>query len=429
MPGFGFGAIGIARHRRGIAGPPAGSPLMAVGDRLVFAGDSMTYGNGDTPNAYMPWLTLLAEGRFNYPATVNKGSTNVSLPPEGGNMGVSGQNSNGYITRKANIAAACANGALILGGIENDFAGGLTAAQSIANFEEMIAACTTAKRIYITPGAPTKSVIGNAGNAAKKTTFDAYFAAHPDPRVKFLTNCWNGITLALDAINTGPHSYDAVHQNPLGAKLQAANIWSEIAADWAAGTAYADPALASGDLLGTAGLFAGTGGTANGYGQVATGWTLTNSTGAALAASVADNLIGDKRGQRLVASGTASANSRIRMRHTITNAYVTGDRVLVIGRLRVRNAAGDGPPIGLRAIGISALGGATRFLTEAYAGGQGPFAPVSQIDGIFRNFVGLATATGGSWTLDVDFQTVTGTALDIALDIADFRTFNLGTGI
>lgn len=420
---LGLGIRQGARRRVGrLPGMPAAT-AMALGDRVVTAGDSMTYGQSDVPAAYQPWLILAASGRFDYPATLNRGSTVNTVPPTGGNMGVNGQRTAQYVERKAAIASAAAGGALILGGIENDLTAGIAVATSIANLDEIIAACADAKRIYVTPVAPTKTVVGNPANQAKKASFDAYFAAHTNPRVRFLPGTWNGVTLALDGTIAGAHSFDGIHQNPLGAKVQGANMWSDMASDWPAGSAYTDPKLGTSELLGSAGDFVGTGGTANGMGQVATGWVLTNTTGAGVAASVVDGLVDGQRGQRLILSGTASANARVKLRRTIASAFVAGDRLFGFGRVRVGNTAATGPAQGLRGLGISAASTQARWLAETYAGAQGALDPAAQFSGIFRLFPAVASASGGSWTIDLDIQPQTGVPIDIAIDLAAVRAY------
>lgn len=401
-------SLGLSQQGGGGGG---GASLIPVGARTVIVGDSMTYGNGDTPNGFMQWLILESDGVFHYPETTSKGTASCL----GGNMGVSGQTSTQYLARVANITAGAGSGALIIGGIENDFAAAIPVATSISNFDAIIAA-STATKIFVTPVAPTRAII-LGGHAAKKTTFDAYFAAHSDPRVVFLDQTWAGMELCTAGDLAGAHSYDKTHQNPFGAKAQAANMWAQMAPHYATGTAYTDTNL-SGDLMGTSGQFAGTGGTAGGMGVVATSWTLTNTTGATVVASVSDNLIGDKRGQRLVLSGIATANSRIRLRRSVTHTFELGDKFIVVGRI-----VGTGVS-NIRSIGVSAYFNNSKWLVDSYAGTQGPFSDAAPFDGVFKSYAFAATAGGSSVTVDLDIQPEIGVCGG-TFDIADFMLFNL----
>lgn len=391
---------------------------LPIGTPVAIVGDSMTYGDGDgAARSYMPGLILAASGRFHYPETINKGSNNTTTtPPQGGNMGVSGQTSAQYVQRLSAITAGVGSGVMILGGIENDFAQSITVEQSIANFEQIVAAVPDAKRIYITPVAPTKTVVVN-GKGPAKAAFDAHFAAHPDPRVRFLSGTWDGITLSNPDASPGPHGYDAVHQTPLGGKLQGFNMWRDMAADWAAGTAYDDATLGA-DLLGTSGDFAG--GT-----TLATGWAITKPAGAVVTNSVFDGGLDGRRTQRTDVSGTATA-SLLRLRRSLSFTFAAGARFAGLATLRLTNGAGNGPAVGVKGFGLEVYFANARWLTASYSGTQGAFADVTPLDGIVRTFVSAPAASGGTTlTVDLAMNVLTGVPLDARLDVAGVRAFAL----
>lgn len=413
--------------RRGVAnritgGGGGGLSKLSLNTRVCVVGDSMTYQGADTVfSGYLMHLIRNASGRFYYPKTLNKG---VAATVVGGNMGISGQNTQQYVDRKANIVTGVGNGVLIIGGVENNLAAGISVADAILDIDEIITA-VGAVRIFVTPVAPTKTILYNNGptGLAYKSIFDAYYADHPDPRVFLLPNTWAGMTLALDGVNPGAHSYDAVHQNPLGHLVQALNMWGDLAEHFATGDAYA--CYPSGELMGTSGDFAGTGGTANGMGQVATSWTLTNSTGATVVAAVADGGIDGRRSQVLTISGTPSANSRVRLRRSAPHVYETGDEFVGISTLKVSNAAGNGEATGLRGFEQSVYFNQGRWFSQGYNNGSGLLEDATPFQGIVRTFPVPVSAGGSTVTVDFDIQLVTGSACDVRIEMAGARLFNI----
>ncbi len=399
-----------------------GPEPLPLNTRLCVVGDSMTFQGADTVySGYLMHLIRNASGRFYYPKTLNKG---VAATVVGGNMGISGQNTQQYVDRKANIVTGVGNGVLIIGGVENNLAAGISVVDAIADIDEIIAA-VGATRIFVTPVAPTKTIRFTNGQSGLdyKSIFDAYFTDHADPRVFLLPSTWAGMTLAIDAVTPGAHSYDAVHQNPLGHLVQASNMWGDLAPHFAAGDAYG--CYPSGEIMGTSGDFAGSGGTANGMGQVATGWTLTNSTGATISATVADGGIDGRRSQVLTISGTPTANSRVLLRRSAPHVYETGDEFVGISTLKVSNAAGNGEATGLRGFEHSVYFNQGRWLSQSYTNGSGLLEDATPFQGIVRTFPVPVAAGGTTVTVDFAIQLVTGSPCDARVEMAGARLFNI----
>ena len=207
MAGFGFG-FGSRQSPSAVpTSDQSGADLIPIGTKLYVVGDSLSYAEQDSfPSGFISWLIGEADGRFLYPATSNPGAGDGSTT-SGGNMAIKGQPPSGYAARASQIASTVGNGVLILGGIEN---GSGTAAEEWAHFNTIISECSAARKIYVTPVAPTKSTYADGG--ARKATFDGLAAA--DSRITLLSNTWNGMELATNATAGGAHSYDTPGCSP-----------------------------------------------------------------------------------------------------------------------------------------------------------------------------------------------------------------------
>lgn len=399
--GFGFGTNRRRMTSGTISAPP--SSLIALGTPVCMVGDSMSYAEGDHwPSGYITRLMLEADGAFHYPATTNMGTGDGSTT-SGGNMAIKGQNAAGYAARKATIAAAVGTGVLLIGGIQN--VGG-TVTEKWGSILEVIEACADTRAIFITPAAPTKDVVGGS---LDKPTFDglasAYAAANTSPSkpIVFLSDTWNGITLATDAVSGGPHAYDTpgVHQNPLGSALQAANMWGQMAAYWESGNAYdalADLITAGGDYIEEVSLDGSTGG-------LATSWSNVNPSGATITPTKG-TLLG-YTSQIVTVSGSATSNGLCSLRrNSIPLVFSAGESIGGAIAIKVSNAAQDGPAVGLRSLGAHSY-----FLKSGWAsssfnptGGQGYIKEeAANFSGIVRfRPPDLAQISGGGTTLNFD---------------------------
>ncbi|QJB69691.1 hypothetical protein [Parasphingorhabdus halotolerans] len=416
MAGFGFG-FGSRQSPTAVqAGNHPGADLIPAGTKLYVVGDSLSYAEQDSfPSGYITWLIGEADGRFIFPSTTNPGVGDGS-GTTGGNMAIKGQAPSGYAARAVAIANVVDDGILILGGIEN---GPGSAADEWAHFDAVISACSAARKIYITPVAPTKSTYLDGG--IRKAEFDAMAAA--DGRVTFLSNCWAGIELATSATTTGVHSYDTpgVHQTPLGAKLQAANMWAQMAPDWKTGSAYDQFEIADNFMAAESYLTGDSGGLASGY-------SLVNPSGAAISPS--KGVLRDWNSQVLEISGTAASTSICSIRNNgFAHNFVAGDIIQGVMALKISNLAGDGPPVGLRSIGgPSFYYNKVRWGSQYYASGaQGSLSPAADIDYIVRSrnpSTADVVSSGNGLNFDMPFSLVPGLA-DCRIEIARPMGFNL----
>jgi hypothetical protein len=331
-------------------------------------------------------------------------------------MAIKGQDPAGFAVRAATIASAVGSGVLIIGGIEN---GNGTGAEEWAHFDTVISACFAARKIYVTPAAPTKSTFADGG--ARKAAFDTLAAA--DSRATLLTDTWNGIELATSAITGGAHSYDTpgVHQNPLGGRLQAANMWTQMAPDWAGDSAYEQFDTADNFMAAERYLTGDIGGLASGY-------SLVNPSGATMAPS--KSALRDWTSQVIEISGSATSSGICSIRNNgFAHLYAAGDVLQGVMALKVSNLAGDGPPIGLRSIGgPSFYYNKVRWGSQYYTStGQGPFAPAAEFDYIIRSRnpgTSDVIANGNSLNFDMPFTLIPG-AIDCRIEIARPMGFNL----
>lgn len=331
-------------------------------------------------------------------------------------MAIKGQSPADFAARAATIAGAVGDGVLILGGIEN---GSGSAQEEWAHFETIISACSSARKIYVTPVAPTKSTFTDGGQ--RKAAFDMLAAS--DDRVTFLSNCWNGIELATSATTGGAHSYDipGVHQNPLGARLQAQNMWQQMASDWQIGSAYEQFQLSDNFMAAESYLTGDVGGVADGY-------SIVNPSGAVITPSKA--VLRDWTSQVLEISGTATSTGICSYRNNgFANSYAAGDILQGVMALKVSNLDEDGPPIGLRSIGgPSFYYNKVRWGSQYYAsGGQGPLSPAMEIDYIVRSrnpSTSDVVGSGSSLNFDMPFTLIPG-PVDCRIEMAKPMGFNL----
>lgn len=399
----------MARHRyrdRNRFGP---SWLMDVGQQfsillanteLMFVGDSMTYASGGQLWHYPWWLIAACDGIFDYPQTVSPGTASAS----GGNMGVSGDDTSDLVARKATIASAVGGNAVIIAVGENDGVG-VTAQDMIDNVEEVIAALDAGATVFIMPIAYTSTVDGSGTLQSRKTTYDAYWAAHD--RVIFLENAWSGISL-----HDSTHSVDGIHQTSLGAKLQAENIAPYIIAAFEADkTAYDAPYI--NNLIPEA------------QRDYSAGWSITNSTGASVAQS--NGTLGGETSKIFTISGTPTAADTFRYRNTITTSITNGDEVVGMTRISITNAAQDGPPVGLDGFWFTLFFGQASWGTLTFSTGRGlddAIVDESFVNQIIRTNSENATATGSALTYDISARLDTSGPCDIRIEISQPAAFN-----
>jgi len=412
--GFGFGSRQSAPSNQGETALPA--DLIPIGTKIHVVGDSLSYAEQDSfPSGYISWLIGEAGGRFLYPSTSNPGAGDGSTT-SGGNMAIKGQPPSGFAARASEIANTVGDGVLILGGIEN---GSGTAPEEWAHFDSIISACSAARKIYVTPVAPTKSIYADGG--ARKVAFDALAAA--DNRISFLTDTWNGIELATGATAGGVHSYDTpgVHQTPLGARLQAVNMWTQMTPDWESGTAYDQFELSDNFMAAESYLTGDVGGLADGY-------SLVNPSGATMMPS--KGVLRNWISQIVEISGTANSSSICSIRNNgFPHSFSAGDVIQGVMALKVSNLADNGPPIGLRSIGgPSFYYNKVRWGSQYYtSSGQGVLAPAMEIDYIIRSrnpSTADLIGAGASLNFDMPFSLLSGT-IDCRIEIARPMGFNL----
>lgn len=405
--------------------PPAA--VINLGDSWGVIGDSMSYGDR-RPKMYAYWLGLAMNGRLRWLATTNVGTATC----QGSNMGVSGQSTTQIAARASYIQAAGLKMAVFFS-FEND--GAAVAWTTMRdNYRTIIAAFVAGggKRIYVLSPGVTKTVFASSTIQTRNAQLAAWIETtmhveFPEAVAISAAVAWNNITLHNGAGGAGPDSFDGIHPNLPGAKKLGANIWAAIAADIQEGDAYAANPYAGGAGPGNlfAADFSGTGGTGSnlvaGY-QVGSGLALTNTTGATVAAS--KGTLGSEPSQIIEIYGTATANARVQLREVCANVFAANDAFDGWGRIKVSNRAGNGPPVGLRALGIELAGGKHTFLSQYHVNtSEGDFTEA--FEGIWRAQPDVMTTGASTFNTDVNIQPVTGTALDIRVEIGDVEVYNM----
>lgn len=408
-----------------VAAPPAA--VISLGDSWGVIGDSQSYGDR-RPKMYAHWLSLKMSGRLRWLVTTNVGTSTC----QGSNMGVSGQSTTQIAARASLIQAAALKMAIFFS-FENDGAG-VTAATMIDNYRTVIAAFVAGggKRIYVVAPGVTKTVYASATLQARNAALEDWIVntmqgEFPIARGIAASVAWAGIVMHNGAGGAGPDSFDGIHKNPQGAEKFAANLWMVIGPECPAGDAYSANPYAGG--AGSGNLFpadfSGTAGTGSnlvaGY-QVASGLAITNTTGATVAAS--KGTLGGKPSQVIEIYGTATANARVQLREVCTNAFAINDAIDGWGRVKVSNRAGNGPPVGLRALGFEMAGGRHTFMSQFHNNTtEGDWT--SAFEGIWRVQPDLQAAGGTSFNTDFNIQTIIGPTLDIRVEIADVEVYNM----
>lgn len=390
---------------------------IALGDSWGVVGDSMTYG-ALRPKMYAYWLALEMAGRCRWLPTQNIGTSTC----QGSSMGVSGDSTADIAARASYIQAAGLD-VVFCFSFENDNSS-VTAAEMIANWETVLSALSASKRVYMIGSGETRTVYASSTIQARNAVVNAWMATANQTytNVSYIpdTIAWQNIALHNGAGGAGEDSTDGVHMNLQGAKKFAANLWSYVRSDFATGNAYdADPYatnLFPTDFSGT------TGSISNATGAVATGMALTNTTGATLVAS--KGTLHGKNSQILTLSGTATANARIQLREYCANTFVIGDSLDGFGRIKVSASDGVSAPVGLRSIGFDGGGGRHIFLSQYHDNvSEGEWS--SSFEGIFRIQPAFFTAGGSSFTTDLNIQPVIGVPLDIRVELADVKMYNM----
>lgn len=393
----------------------APSYKVALNDSIGVIGDSMTYGN-KTGQMYLYWLMLASSGRCRLKPTTGEGTAAAV----GSDLAVSGESTTQIAARAANIAASGLDVAFCMG-FENDGTG-VSAATMQANWETVFTALGSAKRIYMIGTGETKTVFASATLQARNAAFNAWAATASAtyPNVRFIPSAtaWAGIVLHNGAGGAGADSYDGIHPNLQGAKKFASNLWDYIKDEFQDGTAFtASPYttnLYEADLSGTSGT------KSNATGDVATGLALTNTTGATVVAS--KGTLNGETSQALTISGTATANSNVRLREAHTMAITTADWFDGFGYIKVSAADGVSAPVGLKGIGFESAGGRSPFLSQ-YHNNATNGEWTTPFEGVFRVRPEYMTGAGSSINLDLSTQLAIG-AVDVRIEVSKLRVYD-----
>lgn len=402
-------------------GIPQPSSLLGADTKLHVLGDSMTFNgaSGKWDAGYSQHLTYFTDGIYIFPPTAGSGTAGAT----GGNLSRSGTEPSDWVASLAEIVSSVGDGVLIIGGIQNS---ANTAAQDWANFETILSACSAAARIYVVPAAPTMASFTKAPKNDDFNTLASAFC-NATPNCTFLSDAWtspNLVALALDASTPGPDSYDGTHQNAVGSRKQAENMWLQMSADWTDEDAFTNYDL--GDNL-FAASYAMPGNTAG----RADGVTIVDGSVGAILIPTKDTITYEGvayTAQALTISGIATATGNCSIRR---NGFATDFDALdifdLIFLVEISNAAGNGPPVGLRTVAA-----ATYFNRIIWGGTSvtvgGDLASAFQVGPHLvrvEQYAATEPSAGGtSLNFDFAFTLNTGVAADAKIKVARLACFN-----
>lgn len=381
----------------------------------------MTYtgANRQWEAGYLQYLKFLSDGIFIFPAT----DKSVNSNPIGGNLALSGTTPASWADRATTIGASVGSGVLIFGGIENSSE---SASQDWAHFQTVIEACPTARRIYICPAAPTKGSFSRGKTSVFNSLASAYCNSHSN-QCRFLSKIWtspNVINLAFNSTTNGPDSYDGTHQNSIGSRKQAENIWLEMSDDWSSDDAFSNYRLTD-NLFSASYAFPG-----DTQGRADNITIIDGSAGATLTPSK-DTIT--YRGvsyvaQALTVSGSATAIGSCSIRRSSFPAsFNARDTIDLICLVEISNSTGNGVPIGLRTLDVYTYSdkiglGSTTVPT---LNDLSPAIRITPHVVRTQQYNVIEPASGGSsLTFDFTFTLNTGVESDIRIKIARLACFN-----
>lgn len=326
MPGIGIG-LNLA------LGGGGGVNLLALNDRLVYFGTSITAAN--YVNSAPPDQFFTVHG-FDTWAQASAGSR-LYVPP-GGNKGVSADLTSDMIARISTVTALNPK-CVIIDGPTNDVAGGIAAATIQANLTSIFSTLLTAGTNYIV----VTTILPRSGGSAftgpqetVRTTVNAWLLALTNPRIKVINEeavfSWSGGTGFSDGVH--PNSVGAYPMGlAVGPTLAAITSPTEILAS-AVNTLSINPTMA-----GTA----GTNKDATSSGVVATGFQLDNSNGGGLTCVGSISTLNGNPCQRITVSGTytgtVAGGKKIDLNSFVATSLVAGDTIEHIAEMQAASLA------------------------------------------------------------------------------------------
>lgn len=395
MPYAGVG-VGLTRRRRSSSGTPAQARL-PLNAREIWIGDSL-FANGPM-RSVRQFHGVLANGN--------------TRPTVGANFGVGGQRMDEILADMPQAVAQAPLSAHLIGGT-NDISQNRTLAQMQADHQGIVDILKNAGCQYIFRHTIPRSTSISGANETKRQDFNNWLRSRTDVILIDHETPFDPAT---------SDSYDGTHPSGIGALEMAQTTLAVTAQYLPTGTTlYADTtdATAQGNLepdwnfVGTTGTRSGT--TAP-TGQVATGWTLTNNTSCAVAASKLTN--GSFNIQRFDITGTASTSNTVKLTNTISFApsLTPGEWLDAAIAVDVVNTDGVSAPVGCRSllVQVGSLGNWGTANADASAGNL-----PARLTGVIRTEPVSLNTTSASVTFEVTVQVPAG-AVNIRVDVSRLK--------
>jgi lysophospholipase L1-like esterase len=280
------------------AAPRVLVPLLPLSSRIVFFGDSITANRGFP--GYADWSQYLSRGRFFGHAV---GSN--SLGPTGWDQGIVGNITDQLIARISNVIAENPKVVVVLIGTNDIGASSRTTAQVTTNlrsiYDTLIAAGATVVAATIIP----RTAAGwGAPQEATRLAVNSWIMSQPDIQA-----------VDIASVITDPATQllsDGTHPNGTGAQLIGQVVAPKLASLISASDILYDPvAGAPAENLYLNPFFAG--GT-----TTATSWIFFNQTSNGLTKTLSKTTLDGSNAQKIVWSGTATANTADNLYQNIT---------------------------------------------------------------------------------------------------------------
>jgi lysophospholipase L1-like esterase len=378
--------------------------------RTGFMGDSITNGSTATNSIYaFPWQTCQVAGTLHVPTSL----TNIKGTP--------GQTSAQMLARfSTDIMTTPPNVVVILAGT-ND----CTDANAVAvgdastpgtyayNIAQMVALAAGRTVIIVTP--PPRGPSSTGTQNQRLVDYRTWILANAPTLGYRVADAYNALNNGSGVMLASCNSGDDVHPNNLGHQLIAALVGAQIAAALPARTSIA--AALSAQSRVSNGLFSGT------LGGAPTGWFAGVGAQAAIGTASTNTIVAvpaGGNGQAYRMDLTAAVDSSGR-RATSLSGFTTGDKLLLVGQVKVTALSGD-----WSAISAAVTGSAVLRITNGISGADLASEPAA-CAALQRQFAITYTVGAGVTNIVLQTHLACPTGAHIQADFFEFGAYNLTT--